>query len=87
MAEIKNGKMAKIVINDELCYGCRLCELACSYHFKGFFSPELSSIRVSKSNFTGINKVYIDTSCDSCEEEGQPMCVKYCFYGALREGA
>lgn len=27
----------------------------------------------------------IDSSCDSCRGEGQPLCVRYCVFGALKE--
>ena len=75
----------KLNVNTEKCYGCRFCELACSYHHGGVFSPELSSIRISKSNRTGKIEWRIDSTCDSCEVEEQPLCVRYCFYGALKE--
>ena len=76
----------KFVKEMELCSGCRTCELACSFHHSGIFSPELSSIKISKSNRTGIIRWHLDSSCDACKNEDQPFCVKYCAYGALRIG-
>ena len=75
----------KVISDTEACYGCRTCELVCSFHHKGVFSPELSSIRVARNNRTGEIELAIDLTCDFCEEEKQPLCVEYCLYGALRE--
>ena len=79
--------MLKIVRDAEACYGCRTCELVCSFHYERVFSPELSSIKVSRNNRDGEIKWSIDSTCDSCRGEAQPLCVKYCAYGALREAA
>jgi carbon-monoxide dehydrogenase iron sulfur subunit len=75
----------KIIIAIEACYGCRTCELVCSFHHAGVFSPELSSIRVLKNNRNAKVELSIDSTCDSCQGEPQPLCVKYCVYGALKE--
>ena len=75
----------KIVRNAEACYGCRTCELACSFHHERVFSPELSSIRVSRNNRTGKIGWSINSTCDSCQRETKPLCVRYCAYGALQE--
>jgi Fe-S-cluster-containing hydrogenase component 2 len=75
--------MLKIISNPDRCYGCRTCELACSFHHTGLFSPESSSITVRKSNQTGTIKWRLDSSCDSCAGEEEPLCVKYCSYKAL----
>ncbi len=78
-------KAMKIVRNAEACYGCRTCELACSFHHERVFSPELSSIRVSRNNRTGKIGWSINSTCDSCQGETQPLCMQYCAYGALQE--
>jgi carbon-monoxide dehydrogenase iron sulfur subunit len=75
----------KIAVDIEACYGCRICELACSFHHGGVFSPELSSIRVAKCNRTGQVEWSIGSTCDSCKGEAKPLCVEYCAYGALKE--
>lgn len=75
----------KIIRDAKACYGCRMCELACSFHHEGVFSPEMSSIRVSRNNRTAEIKWFIVSTCDSCTGETQPLCVMYCAYGALRE--
>lgn len=68
------------------CKGCRACELACSFHHSGrrSFSPSASSTRVSRDNDTAEITIAIDSSCDLCSGEEQPLCVKYCVYGARR---
>jgi carbon-monoxide dehydrogenase iron sulfur subunit len=72
--------------NRERCYGCRTCELACSFHHSGAFSPERSSIRAMKNNQTGVITWHVDESCDLCEGEGRIFCIQYCAYKALKVG-
>lgn len=81
----RGGKLLKIVIDNGACYGCRICELACSFHHERVFSPELSSIRVSTNNRTGEIEWSVSSTCDSCKGEAQPLCFEYCVYGALKE--
>ena len=76
----------QVVMDTESCYGCRTCELACSFHHRRVFSPDLSSIRVARNNRTGKIEFSIDSSCDFCKGEARPLCVEYCFYGALKAG-
>jgi len=58
-----------IAIDVAACTGCRMCELVCSFHHKGVFSPELSSIKVSRNNRTGEIQIFLDNTCDLCQEE------------------
>ena len=81
----RKDKAMKLVADSGACYGCRICELVCSFHRKRVFSPALSSIRVSTNNLTGQVELSIDSTCDLCQEEEQPLCVAYCIYGALKE--
>jgi len=75
----------KILIDRKACRGCRMCELACSFHHKQAFSPTLSSIKVSSDGATGKVWLSIDSTCNHCQGEASPRCVTYCSYGALRE--
>lgn len=75
----------RLVTDTKACYGCRICELACSFHHAGVFSPELSSIRVSNNYLAGEIQLSIDSTCDLCHGESQPLCVEYCLYGVLKE--
>ena len=75
----------KILTDIETCVGCRTCELACSFHHQGVFSPEVSSIKVARDNQQGEIEISIDSTCDLCRQEARPLCIEYCVYGALRE--
>jgi len=75
----------KIVGDSVACRGCRVCELACSLHHKGYFAPEAASIKVYRDNQNGEVRLSIDSTCDVCRGKHQPLCVKYCAYGALRK--
>jgi Fe-S-cluster-containing hydrogenase component 2 len=66
------------------CYGCRSCELACSFHHKRAFSPGGGSIQVSKNHGNGNIRWMRDASCDLCENEEKPLCVRFCSYQALQ---
>lgn len=70
--------------NPEDCYGCASCVLACSFHHEGEFSPSLSSISVFKDDKTGDINWSVDNSCDFCQGEDEPFCVRFCPYDALR---
>jgi Fe-S-cluster-containing hydrogenase component 2 len=76
----------KIIRSSQACYGCRACELVCAFHHQGVFAPEGGSIRVSKDHQTGKIRWSLDSTCDSCKREAQPLCVRYCSYGALGRG-
>ena len=79
------GELLRILTDAKACYGCRACELACSFHYNEVFSPELSSIKVSRDNQNGEIGLSIDSTCDLCAGEEQLLCVKDCCFGALRE--
>jgi len=75
----------KIIVDIKLCYGCKMCEILCSYHKRRFFSLNQGAIRVYKDHQSGEIYWTINTMCDDCKEEEQPLCIKYCPYGALLE--
>ena len=75
----------KIVVDAEVCEGCRICELVCSFHHKKVFSPDLSSVKIFRNNRSGKIEWSIDSTCDSCENEAQPLCVEHCLPRALKE--
>ncbi|MBW1998271.1 MAG: hypothetical protein JRJ29_09945 [Deltaproteobacteria bacterium] len=75
--------MKRISRNPRACYGCRACELMCSFHKLGAFSPSGGAISVRKDNSTGEIEWTIGSSCDLCKGEEGPLCVKYCSYKAL----
>ena len=74
-----------MIFDTKYCTGCRTCEMACSYHHKGIFSPSISSIEiVDKPKELGFGITFhIDPdnshlACDGCQGLGEPLCVKYC---------
>lgn len=77
--------MLKILTDTVTCVGCRICELSCSFHHNGAFSPQASSIKVARDNQNGEVSLSINSTCDLCREEARPLCVEYCAYGALTE--
>ena len=74
-----------LMYNPSICTNCRRCQLACSFHHTGTFSPSNSSIEVIFNNRTGLIKWSVDTTCDQCvNEKGEiPQCVRRCSTGAL----
>jgi len=39
---------------------------------------------VSRNPQNGTIKWRVDATCDKCVGEDEPLCVKYCMYGALQ---
>ncbi len=74
----------KLWVNPKKCKGCLRCELVCSYHKSEhkLFKPALSSTKVLRSNENKVITMKIDETCDFCESEDVPLCVKYCVFGA-----
>jgi len=70
-----------LVVDPNLCTGCRQCELACSYHHEGFYSPHLSRIRVVKFEDRCLN---VPVVCSYCE---RPPCEEVCPTGAMSHAA
>ena len=54
-----------LMINDEKCTGCRLCELVCSVMHDGISNPSRSRIKVIKWEAEGL---YIPMSCQQCQD-------------------
>lgn len=73
----------RLLINPSLCYGCKTCQLACSYHHTGTFSPSKSSINICRDPMEGTIKWRVDNTCDGCLNEEEPLCLKYCVYHAI----
>ncbi len=74
----------KIIRNSNLCYACGTCQLICSFHHTKAFWPDRSSICVSRDPQNGVIKWCIKSTCDGCTNEDEPLCVKYCVYGAIK---
>ncbi len=70
------------------CCGCRTCEMACSFHHKGVFGSNISSIRVlDREEELGFAIPLAEKTagktiaCDGCKGRDEPFCVKYCTEG------
>lgn len=74
---------AKRKLSSDKCTGCRACELVCSFHHTKTFDPTKSSIKVERDFLTGAINITLDSTCDECAAEGEPLCVKFCAPGAL----
>ncbi|MFC2005094.1 4Fe-4S dicluster domain-containing protein [Chloroflexota bacterium] len=61
-----------LVINHEICTGCRQCELVCSVFHTGASNPSRSRIKVVKWEDIGL---YLPLTCQNCEK---PFCVEVC---------
>lgn len=75
-----------LLINARACNGCRFCELACSFHHRGVFAPEESSIKILSDCREGKIQLTVDSTCDLCRSEPEPLCTLHCFSGALMKG-
>lgn len=77
--------MNRVIFETENCVGCRTCEIACSYHHRGIFSPTVSSIEIidrprelgfAISLYTQADNGHL--VCDQCQGLEEPFCIKYC---------
>lgn len=69
--------MGKLIFNYEKCTGCRACELACSFHKDGVFSPSKSRIKVVRIDEEGLD---IPMGCEHCDNA---PCIAVCPTRAL----
>lgn len=76
----------RLGVDLDQCAGCRACELACSFRRTGTFMPAASSIHIGRSNRTAEMSWTLDPSCDLCEGEAEPFCLRYCQYDAITTG-
>lgn len=73
----------KIFRKTKGCYGCKCCQLICGFHHTGAFDPSASSIHVQRDYVGGVITWSIDTTCDDCAGEPEPLCAQYCAYGII----
>ncbi len=67
-----------LLLQPELCVGCKSCELACSLKHGNFFSPVKSCISVLTSPL----KFSVPLTCLQCDD---PACAKVCVTDALHK--
>lgn len=69
--------LVEIIINEEKCTGCRICQLVCSLLYQKKFSPNDAYIQILNI-YELTPKISFLEGCTKC---GQ--CAKHCLYGAL----
>lgn len=67
------------------CGGCRTCEMACSFHHTGEYTPSVSSIKIlEKESGAGYFVLITEKSgpegfaCDLCAGLARPLCIQVC---------
>lgn len=85
------SRAPELVVRENKCIGCRICEIICSYHHKKIFSRKTSSIHVRRIERKGEFKIIIYSketdkraACDLCKGEKMPLCVKFCPREAIK---
>ncbi len=75
---LKNQRV--IDYEPEMCTGCRVCELECSFTYHQVFNPALSNVRVLETPENVIS--YLINYNDKCPPNCV-ICAKACVFGAL----
>jgi anaerobic carbon-monoxide dehydrogenase iron sulfur subunit len=68
-----------IAVDVDLCVGCRLCELACSFARHGRFNPYESAVRVNFED-DGTLGIAVGSECAACRRQ---LCAALCPTGAI----
>ena len=58
--------MKRLLVDAEICAGCRYCEMVCSFHHEGRFGPSLSRVRVIKEDKHGMDFPVFCRQCEDC---------------------
>ncbi len=69
--------MKRILVREEICSGCRACEVACVAQHEGQFGTATARIHVSKIEHLGLDQPHV---CRLCR---RAPCVAACPSGAL----
>lgn len=67
----------RIVVNRDVCSGCRACQVACVAHHEGVFGTATARIRVVKTEHLGVDEPVV------CRQCARPACVAACPEAAL----
>lgn len=70
-----------IIVNQEECRRCLICQLVCSLSNYSSFNPAKARIKIGLTDKKGgryITPIDFTEDCTGCG-----LCVNYCFYGAL----
>jgi NAD-dependent dihydropyrimidine dehydrogenase PreA subunit len=71
----KNNK--QIVVHEDKCTGCIICQLICSFINKKQFNPSLANLKIKNQYGLKPEITFLD-DCIKCFQ-----CAKHCLYGAL----
>jgi len=88
----------RITVDAAQCSGCRYCEMVCSYHHEGKFSPTLSRVSVIREDRYGMDYPVLCRQCQPCPAQsgdgtvrvdheactGCGVCVGACPYDAIK---
>ena len=69
--------MAQLTLNKDLCTGCKICELICTFHHYEVNNPRKARLRIESDEKEIYFKVRVCTQCR------KPKCVEACPEGAL----
>jgi Fe-S-cluster-containing hydrogenase component 2 len=58
--------LKRILVDAEKCAGCRCCEMVCSFHHEGAFSPSHSRVTVMKEDRYGLDYPVMCHQCKQC---------------------
>ena len=80
-------KKGIFVVANELCSGCRNCEMWCSFLHgnRAEFNPIYSKIRIFKDGEGSLNIPTVNCDGAECQHHGneEPVCVEMCPTGTL----
>jgi Fe-S-cluster-containing hydrogenase component 2 len=71
------GDVKRILVREDLCTGCRACQVACVAYHEGRFGTATARIRVTKNEPLGLDRPHV---CRLC---GTASCVAACPTEAL----
>lgn len=80
----------RIKADVNLCTGCRICSLACSFEMNKSFNPRQAKIYVNQELIGVPKRIEFLNQCnvripDTCSEpDMEPLCIAYCCFGALQ---
>jgi NAD-dependent dihydropyrimidine dehydrogenase PreA subunit len=74
---LSNKELLEILVHEDNCTGCRICQLICSSIYEKKFAPETAFIQI-RDFYQLSPTIHFSEKCTKC---GQ--CVSHCLYGAL----
>jgi len=77
----------RVYVIDELCNGCRACEIWCAFSRReeDEFNPTYSRIKIVTDADGAADIPLTDCTGETCQymDDGQPLCVQMCPTGSL----